>query len=76
MHEDKISKDAQTIGIPNKFSRLMKMTMKIIKVRVANKEIRQGDRLTTTMYNVEIEGIMRASRIKGRVRGIALQFTA
>lgn len=82
-----VIKDAQKLGIPNKLIRLTKTTMKDAKAAVMskggvsnefniNKGIRQGDGLSATIFNIAIEGVIRACNIKGTIIEKSVQVIA
>ena len=80
-------RDMKEIGIPNKLIRLTRMTMRNSKANVLtcegiskeveiNKGVRQGDGLSATLFNIALEGVVKASSIEGTLRERARQIVA
>ena len=82
-----VIEDGKRLGIPNKILRLIQRTMKDSRAAVfssgemsekfeINKGVRQGDGLSATIFNIAVEGVMRACNISGSIIEKSVQIVA
>lgn len=87
LNRDALIEDAKILNIPEKLIRMIKITLERSRAAVITQEgltnevevergVRQGDGLSATLFNIALEGAIRATNFKGTIIQKSVQLVA